>query len=103
MGLSFDGGVGLGYHFPDVFRQYWENTYPVIPDSRWHEMRAQGVTLPEKQESRRSVEEAVSDMAANAYEWADAEAPRLFSDSEIAVLKRLSSGGTRQGPLREPE
>ena len=78
MAVAFVEGAGLGYHFPEQFKEYWENTYQVIPDSRWQEMRAFGVTLPEKQESRRSVEEAVADMAANASDWVNAEAPGLL-------------------------
>ena len=94
MSISFNEGVGLGHHFPEKFREYWENTYRSIPDSRWQEMRAYGVTLPEKQESPRSLKEAVAEMAVNASEWVDTEAPGLLSDSEFSVLKRLSASGT---------
>ena len=94
MAVAFVEGAGLGYHFPEQFKEYWENTYQVVPDSQWQEMRASGVTIPEEQESRRSVEEAVANMAANASDWVKAEALGLFSDSEMSVLARLGAPGT---------
>ena len=92
--LSFDGGAGLGYHFPHIFNEYWGNTHQVIPDSRLQEMRAYGMTLPEKQQGPWRLADAVADMAANASEWAASEAPGLLSDSEISVLKCLSASST---------
>ena len=93
MAVAFVEGAGLGYHFPEQFKEYWENTYRGVSDRQWQEMRANGLTLPERQGSR-SLEDAVADMAANASDWVNAEAPGLLTDSEMSVLKRLSASGT---------
>ncbi len=89
--LSFDGGAGLGFHFPQIFCEYWDNTHRDSPDSRLQEMRAFGIALPDTQQGPWQLAHAVADMAATAREWAASEAPDLLTDFEKSVLKRLGT------------
>ncbi len=87
---SFHEGAGLGFHFRDAFKEYWDNTYRLRPDSEWQEVRSHGLQLSETQQER-PLGAAVAELAETAVVWANAEAPGLLSDSEISVLNRLSA------------
>lgn len=90
MTASFHEGAGLGFHFRDAFKEYWDNTYRDRPDSEWQEARSHGLQLSETQQER-PLGAAVAELAETAVEWADEEAPGLLSASEISVLKGLST------------
>jgi hypothetical protein len=79
--VSWVQGAAFGYHLPESFRECWKNTYRMRLDSEWQEMRRLGLTISENQQPR-SLETAVAELAADAIEWAAAEAPGLLDDSE---------------------
>lgn len=92
MRISFISGAGLGYHLPDTFKEYWDESYRLRPNSEWQEARAHGLQLPETQQ-KRPLGTAVVEMAEAALAWADEEAPGLLSVDDIRILKTVVSAG----------
>jgi len=89
MGRAFFEGVALGYHFPDIFKEYWENTYRMSPDAEWQKVRKLGIVSGEQR--ARPLEEAIAELAEMAVWWGTNEAPELLESHEIQVLKRLAT------------
>lgn len=90
MVISFIEGMALGYHYPELFKEYWDNTYRMRPDNEWQELRAQGLILSEVQQAR-PLTTAVAELAEAARIWAIEEAAGLFDSHEIEILKALSA------------
>ena len=91
--VSFSQGAAFGYHLPELFRECWEITYRMRPDSEWQEARRFGLALSETQQDR-PLEGAVAELAAAAVEWAAEEAPGLLDDSELGVLNSLAANAS---------
>lgn len=89
MVMSFIEGAALGYHFPELFKEYWDNTYRKRPDSEWQGLRARGIILSEVQQTL-SLSAAISNIAEMAHLWAAEEAPQLLDSHEVQLLKRLA-------------
>jgi hypothetical protein len=87
MRIAFWGGAALGYHFPDIFREYWENTYRMSPDAKWEKARKLGIVLGEQRP--RPLEEAIAELAEMAVWWGTKEAPELLESHEIQVLRNF--------------
>lgn len=93
---AFQKGAAFGCHFPEIFRQYWEYSYRVRPDSEWQEMRARGLILSEVQQAR-PLEVAIAELAEMALEWAIQEAPGLLDSREIQILNQLAVSAADAG------
>ena len=96
MVISFIEGAALGYHFPELFKEYWDNTYRMRPDSEWQELRAKGLILSEVQQAR-PLGMAIAEIAEMAYLWAAEDAPQLLDSHEVQLLKRLAASAEDLG------
>lgn len=90
MRISFLKGIALGFSFPEQFSAYWDNTYRMRPDSEWEEMRKRGIVFSEMQQ-KRTLNEAIAEMAENAIIWGTHEAPSVLDIHDIEILKSLIS------------
>ena len=88
MRISFLQGIALGFNFPEQFSIYWDNTYRMRPDSEWEEMRNRGIVLSEMQ-IKRTLNEAIVDIAENAITWGTHEAPKVLDTHDIQILETL--------------
>jgi len=87
---SFHEGVAFGYHFPEIFKECWENTYRIVPDDEWQEARAYGLQISGTQE-KRPLSTAIAEIAELALCWMTEDAPHLFSHHEIQLLRNLAT------------
>ena len=86
---SFVSGAAVGHHFPDEFRECWENSYRLRPDDEWQAMRAAGLELPETQQEN-PLGAHISEVFGIAAAWAAEGGAQRFSAAELAVLARLA-------------
>lgn len=90
MRISFLKGIALGFNFPEQFSIYWDNTYRMRPDSEWEEMRKRGIVFSEMQQ-KRTLNEAIVEIAENAIVWGTDESPHSLDKDDIETLKSLIS------------
>jgi len=91
MKIAIVSGAALGYHFPDTFKEYGEETYRLRPDNEWQKLRTMGVALADYQ-SERPLNDEVTLLAEFAVQWAEQVSQNVMENSEISVLKRLTEG-----------
>ncbi|MFC1971642.1 hypothetical protein ACFLV0_06970 [Chloroflexota bacterium] len=90
MRISFAKGITLGFNFPEQFYIYWENTYRMRPDSEWEEMRKKSIVFSDKQQ-KRTLNEAIIEIAENAIAWSAGDTPIKFDNNDIEALESLIS------------
>jgi tetratricopeptide (TPR) repeat protein len=90
MRFSFHTGAALGYHFPDTFREYWENTYRIRPDSEWQEMRSHGLALSDTQQAR-PLDADVAELADAARAWASSVTTAPLDALDIINLEHVAT------------
>ncbi len=88
MQLAFHQGAGLGFHFPDILEECWDNASFSVED--WQEARGHGLDVGDTV-GELSLAEAVAELARLAIIWAYEEAPHLLSERDFSVLDRLSN------------
>ena len=93
MRISFLKGIALGFNFPEQFSIYWDNTYRMRPDSEWQEFRNRhrGLILSKEKQEKRTLKQAIVEMAENAIIWGTHEIPNVLDSHDIEILNSLIS------------
>jgi hypothetical protein len=90
MQVAFLGGAAVGFHFPDEFRTYWDETFRQHPEVEWAEMYKRGiVSRPEQRVLR--LEDEVSVTLRAAADWVRERAPDQIAPRELAILNELAT------------
>jgi hypothetical protein len=84
----FARGIAFGYHFPAEFKEQWERTHRMVPNSEWQDARAHGLPLPAAQQAM-PLNEAIVTMAELALGCEARESHRLDTN-EIRLLESLA-------------
>lgn len=98
--LAFKDGAAVGYHFPDKFKECWENSNRTVPAEEWQRARSAGLHIPETQEEN-PLEDALSLVMQITAAWASEYGAQRFSSDEIATLARLAKSAGFQVDDRE--
>lgn len=88
MRMAFAEGTAFGFNFPEQFAIYWDNTYRIMPDSKWQEWRQRGIILSEKQR-KLTLNEAIVEVAEGAIIWNKNQSPKMLDPNDICVLKGI--------------
>lgn len=88
MRMSFIEGIAFGFNFPKQFAIYWDNTYRIWPDSKWEEMRQRGI-VRSKIQHKRTLNEAIVEIAEEAIIWGTNQSPNMLDPNDICVLKTV--------------
>jgi hypothetical protein len=88
MRIAFVEGIDFGFNFPEQFATYWDNTYRIIPDSKWQELRQRGIVLSEMQH-KLTLNEAIVEIAEGAIIWGTNQSPNMLDPNDICVLQAI--------------
>ena len=88
MRMAFAEGIAFGFHFPEQFAVYWDNTHRMIPDSKWQELRQRGIILSERQHNLK-LNEAIVELAEAAVIWDKSQSTKMLDSNDISILKGI--------------
>ena len=86
--ISFVRGIDFGFNFPEEFAVYWENTYRIVPDSKWQEMYKRGVVVS-KTQFNPTLKEAIVATAESAITCNENQSPRMLDANDISALQGI--------------
>lgn len=98
--VSFHKGIGLGFNFPEQFSMYWNNSYSIKPDNELEQLSKQGLVLSEIQE-RRTLNDAIIEIAEVAMSWVEIEAPRCLDDVYFMRAEAYQAKGEKEKALAD--
>jgi hypothetical protein len=88
MRISFIEGIAFGLNFPEQFAIYWDNTYRIVPGSKWQELRQRGIVLS-KMQHKLTLNEAIVEIAEGAIIWGTNQSPNILDTNDICVLQAI--------------
>jgi hypothetical protein len=88
MRIMYLNGVALGYNFPDIFFEYWGNTYKHRDPEEFRKAFEIGLVLSDTQRYRPLVE-AISELIEYILNWCTSDAPDLLTEDETQFLQGL--------------
>jgi len=90
MQITFQKGVSVGFHFPEEFRAYWDETHRQRPKEEWAEMYSQGI-VSNPQQDMLKLQDEVSIALTTAAAWVRESAPAQLTANGLSILERIVS------------